>query len=54
MKVWFFVAFYFFLATATVITYRMINPKWISYSKAEKLYKNKRYDLAIDYYSEFF
>lgn len=44
------ILFYVSLALLTTYTYRVVNVGWIASSKAERLYKKKKYDLAIDYY----
>jgi tetratricopeptide (TPR) repeat protein len=50
MNTWKFILFYVFLALVTTFAYRIIHPGWIAYAKAEKFYKNKKYDEAVDFY----
>ena len=50
MKKYRLILFYAVLAILTTYSYRLINPGWIAYAKAESLYNKKKYDLAIDFY----
>ena len=50
MKRFFLISFYICLALFTTFTYRIVNPGWIATSKAKSFYKQKKYDVSIDYY----
>lgn len=52
VRVCFLVFFYLFVALFTTLSYRIIKPGWITYTKASSLLENKMYDEALACYIE--